>query len=172
MNNINENDIVSIKINCTNIESANQEKSESLKIRVFTEEHKENLSKASIGKIGVNKGKTFSDEWCEKISKSNSKPNPKAQTFSQEEQKTICEKYLNGESSHSLSKLMNCASSMILAVLTRNNINIRPNKINQKIEDAICEDFKKEKVKINHLARKFEITKATVNAILKRNGLK
>ena len=68
-----------------------------------TDEQKQRMSKAAMGKPGTNTGKTFSDGWRKKISDSLIEiPRPENRRFTEEKEKEICELYINGTSTYGL----------------------------------------------------------------------
>src|ERR1700690_3382290 len=90
----------------------------------LTEEHKQNISKSSMGKPGTNTGKTFNNEWRMNLSKANAgNPVISRRKFSDVVEREICRQYVEEEkSTYQLAKDYDIYRSLIISILDRNNI--------------------------------------------------
>ena len=125
-----------------------------LKGGTLTDEWKENISKASMGKPGTNVGKTFDDEWKVGISKSLAdKPRVDLRRFSDEQEKEICRLYVEEEKSmYALGQQFDCQRTLIDDILQRNGVEKRKsnytghsngkNIFTKEQEKEICEIYK------------------------------
>lgn len=154
----------------------------------LTDEWKKAISKASMGKPGTNKGKTFSDEWRLKISqaqieKRNSgyvqAKNSNKQKFTKDQQKEICDLYLDGETSVTLSRKYNCAKNTIISCLKRNNIDIRPSNNKERSvrniftvekEIEIMKVYNEGKSSYSSLSKIYKCDADTIKKIIERQS--
>jgi len=155
-----------------------------MKGKVLTEEWKDNISKASIGKDGTNTGKTFNNEWRIKISKSQSGKDRKLKRrFSEEIEKEICRLYCEEEkSTYWLKNQFNCSGSLIISLLNRNNIIMRQsnytghsngkNIFTIDEEKEVCKIYSLGNISRSALAKQFNCGKTTIKEILLRNNIK
>ncbi len=145
----------------------------------LSESHKRAISESSFGKKGTNKGKSFSSDWREKISKSSTKGKESLRRFSSSTELEICEKYLNKISAHQLAKDYGCYRNVIIAVLIRNNISIRSinktpngrNKFTKSQEKEICNIYLNETCNRSEIARRYGVRTNTITGILFRGGI-
>lgn len=150
----------------------------------MTQEHKDNISKASMGKPGTNLGKTFDEEWKAKIGKSNEKQVKATHKFTEEQEKEICDLYVAGASTYKIANMskFDCYRPTINDVLLRNNISIRQsnytghsngkNKFTEEQENEICKLYS-DGWTMAKIGRKFENCRNnTLRSILIRKGFK
>ena len=155
-----------------------------LKGGVLTNTWKENISKASIGKLGTNIGKKFSDEWKVKISKSQvGKERKLKRRFAEEIEKEICKLYVEeGKSTYALSKQFDCGRNLILSILKRNNITTKQSNytghfnncniftLEQELE--ICKIYQMNNISRAELSKQYNCGKTTIRDILLRHNIK
>lgn len=102
------------------------------------------MSEVAMGKPGTNSGKIFDNDHISKISKSNTgKRVLSRRRFTEQQEKEICEKYISGQSQHSLANEYDCYKSTIRSVLVRNKIELRldPSKNHTKPRFTIEEEL-------------------------------
>lgn len=85
----------------------------------------------------------------------------------------ICEKYIQGKSSHKIANEYDCTPPTILRILKKNNIPLRPaghpNVLNLP-EDKICREYCESET-IPSLAKLYNCGTTPIHSILKRNGI-
>lgn len=150
----------------------------------LTEEWKDNISKASIGKPGTNICKKFGYDWSLAISKSLvGIPQLSKRKFSKEIEKEICISYNEkNKSIYALGKQFNCNRNTILNIIKRNNIKIRKsnytghsngkNIFSFSKELEICKKYSLGKVSRSELARQYSCGRTTIRDILLRHNIK
>jgi group I intron endonuclease len=155
-----------------------------LKGGTLTDEWKENISKASMGKAGTNTGKTLDDEWRIKLSKSQAGKERKSnRRFSDEIEAHICRLYVEeNKSTYALGKQFDCLRTTIADILRRYEIETRKsnytghsngrNIFSLEQEEKICELYLTNTVSRAELARKFSCGKTTIRDILLRHSIK
>lgn len=155
-----------------------------LKGGTLTEEWKQNMSKAAMGKAGTNTGKIFDEEWKTKISKSQAgKPRKSNRRFSDELEIEICRLYVEEEqSTYALGKQFDCSRTTIDDLLKRNGISIRQsnytghsnrrNIFSSEQELEICKLYQDGNTSRASLAKKFGCGKTTIRDILLRHKIK
>ncbi len=144
----------------------------------LSESHKRAISISSIGKSGTNSGKSFSQDWKNKISQSAKKSRESQRRFSPELESTICNSYSAGKSIRQLGKEHSCYPTVIKAVLIRNNIFVKSanissngrNKFTESQEKEICNIYVSETSNKSEIARRFGVKANTITGILFRNG--
>lgn len=150
-----------------------------LKGKKLSEEWKQNISLASMGKPGTNNGKKFSDEHKLKMSKSQPKENLKTRRFSSEIEQEICKLYVEEKIGTTiLAKRFGCYSSLILFILKRNNIVpirkayfIKKSKYTPEQETQICENYISGMKTLSEISRIYNIPKTSIRCILTKNYL-
>lgn len=155
-----------------------------MKGKKLSDEWKENISKASIGKPGTNTGKIFSDEHRSKMSKSQvGRENINRRRFSQDIEKEICNLYINDKkSAYALGKQFGAFSTTIIDIIKRNGIEIRKsnytghsngcNIFSKEQEIEICNIYNECKISITKLSEQFKCGKTTIRDILIRHNIK
>ena len=144
----------------------------------LSEEHRRNISIGSIGKAGVNLGKTFDEEWCKKISRSQEgSVRLSTRRFDEATEKKICELYLSGRSQSSLGKEFNCYISLIMSILNRLGIKRRESyqnksenkkkKFSDEQELQIYKEYEAGATK-QKLGNKFGCKGNTISSIIRR----
>ena len=145
----------------------------------LSESHKKAISVSSIGKVGTNNGKIFSDSWKRKISKSAKKERENQRRFDPATELEICRKYSISKSFRQLAKDYCCYPTLIKAVLIRNNVDLKNhtnkisngrNKFTESQEKEICNIYLNETSNKSEIARRFGIKANTITGILFRNG--
>jgi group I intron endonuclease len=147
----------------------------------LSEEWKENISKASIGKEGANTGKTFSDEWRGKMSTSLAGKEMKSRRrFSEEVEKEICHLYVEErKSTNALANQFDCYKTTISDILIRNKVE-RRRKVNysngrnlftieQELE--ICNLYTNTTLSRTEISKKYNCGKTTIRDILLRHHM-
>ena len=140
----------------------------------FSNEWKQNMSKSAMGKPGTNKGKKFPEEWRSKISAALSgKEYKERRKFSEEMEKEICRLYIEDKiSSYRLAINLNCRRNIILGILKRYNVKIRKQfRFSKEIEKEICDKFLYEKLSRYKLSIFYECCSATIREVLSRNNI-
>lgn len=155
-----------------------------MKGKILTEEWKDNMSKAAMGKPGTNIGKTFDNEWRIKISKSQvGKIKLSKRRFSQKIEMEICRLYFEEEkSTYALGNQFGCQRTLISDILYRNSIIRRKsnytghsnglNLFTIDREKEICEIYLSGIISIIELSKQFNCGKTTIRDILLRNNIK
>lgn len=150
----------------------------------LTEEWKNNISIASMGKEGTNTGKKFSNEWVVGISKSLAGKEQKSKRrFTEDIEKDICGVYVDScKSTYEIANDYGCQRSTISTILKRHKIPIRQssytghsnncNIFTLEQEKEICELYKQGNVSRAELSRRFKCGKTTIRDVLLRNGAK
>jgi len=150
----------------------------------FSREHRNKISKGSMGKAGTNEGKTFDNEWRLAIAKSRVGVESKAhRRFSEEIEKEICRLYMEEEmSGYALGKKFDCMRNMITTILKRNGVEIRKsnynkssngcNKFTLEQELEICDIYKSGMVSRRELAKINKCSVTTIGNLLLRNNIK
>jgi group I intron endonuclease len=146
----------------------------------MSEEAKKNMSEAAMGKPGTNVGKTFDDEWCLKISKTNAgSEKKKLRRFTDEQELEICRLYVAEEkSTYWIGNEFKCNRNMVASILKRNKVDKRIsnytghsngcNKFTFQEEAEMCAEYKAGKSTIVALADKYGCGKTTMREILLR----
>lgn len=154
-----------------------------LKGGILTEEWKKNISKSSIGKLGTNTGKKFSNEWKVKISKSQAGKEQKSKRrFSEEIEKEICKLYVEEEkSTYWLGKKFDCNRNMISDIIKRNGYETKQsnytghknncNKFSFEQELEICKLYQIGKNSRTEISKIFNCSKTTIRSILLRHNI-
>lgn len=138
------------------------------------EETCKKISISSMGKPGTNKGRSFSNEWKNALSKSNAgKEQLAGRRFTPEVEKEICRLYVEEEkTAYYIAKQFDCHRSLIREILIRNKIKKR--KINYtKLEKElkICLIYKNGNISKAELSRQFKCGKTTIRRILIKHNI-
>src|ERR1017187_6825900 len=93
--------------------------------------------------------------------------------FSESEQKEICDEYIQIYNVHKIAKRLGCASSTIIHVLTKHNIQRLDGRKFAKpdIEAEVCGYYTEYKRTVLQLSAQFGCIENTIVAILKRHGI-
>lgn len=140
------------------------------------EETCKKISISSMGKPGTNKGKSFSNEWKNNLSKSNAgKEQLSGRRFSLEVEVEICKLYIeDNKTIYYLAKQFDCCRSLIRDILIRSKIEIRKSNINNsKLEKElkICSIYKEGNISKAKLSRQFNCGKTTIRRILIKHNI-
>lgn len=114
--------------------------------------HKNRISKS-------NKGKKLTKTHRENLSKSHFK-------IPKEDQKKICDLFINNHSCADLAKKFNCTDGCIRNILKRHNVPSKRMNLNN-LEEEICESYKKLQ-SIEKVAKMFSYSNPTIRKILKK----